>query len=191
MTPRGYQARAGLAAPPPATVRLGLRASLDGMHERIPARVDVWLVVLAVVAVLAVAAIITPLLRDPDVPGAIRALVGLLALGFVGASLAVTVPVRYAFEWGGVFVGAGFLRIRLAYPDIVVAAKVTSPLSNAAWSWVKVRLVLRQGGAIEIAPRDREAFLAELSRRAPHLREHPRGLRDPAFVRGGGSGSGA
>lgn len=156
----------------------------------IPARVDAWLILALVLAVLAVAALITPLLADPDVALGIRVLVATLAFGTFAAGLAVSVPVRYAFEWGGVLVRAGLLTIRLAYPDIVVASKLVSPLSGAAWSWVKVRLVLRQGGMIEIAPRDREAFLAELARRAPHLREHPRGLRDPAFVRRGGRGSG-
>ena len=160
-------------------------------EQPIPARVDAWLAVGAVIAALGVIALITPLLLDPGVALAVRVLVAVLAVGFIGATLAVTVPVRYAFEGGGVLVRAGLLTIRLAYPDIVVAAKLVSPLSNAAWSWVKVRLVLRQGGMIEIAPRDREAFLAELARRAPHLREHARGLRDPSFVRGGGRSSGA
>ena len=158
--------------------------------EPIPARVDAWLVLALALAALAFAALITPLLIDPDVALGVRLLVAAFALGTLVAGLAVSVPVRYAFEWGGVCVRAGFLTIRLAYPDIVSASKLVSPLSNAAWSWVKVRLTLRQGGAIEIAPRDREAFLAELARRAPHLREHPRGLRDPTHVRRGGRGSG-
>ena len=160
-------------------------------EQAIPARVDAWLVLGAAVAALALLALIAPLLADPDVALAVRILVAALALGFIGATLAVTVPVRYVFEGGGVLVRAGLITIRLAYGDIVVAAKLVSPLSNAAWSWVKVRLVLRQGGMIEIAPRDRDAFLAELARRAPHLREHARGLRDPSFVRGGGRSSGA
>lgn len=157
-------------------------------QQAIPARVDLWLVALAALALALVVAIITPLLADADVPVGVRALIGTLAAGFVIASLAVTVPVRYAFEDGGILVRSGLLTIRLAYGDIAVAATLLSPLSGAAWSWVKVRLVLRQGGMIEIAPRDRQAFLAELQQRAPHLREHPRGLRDPAYVRGGGRG---
>lgn len=156
-----------------------------------PARVDAWLVVVLLLAGALMVALVSPLLSAASVPLAIRVLVASLGVGAVVASLVVTVPVRYVFEGGGVLVRAGVLTIRLAYPDIAVAAKVVSPLSGAAWSWVKVRLVLRQGGMIEIAPRDREAFLAELARRAPHLREHPLGLRDPTYVRKGrGSAAG-
>jgi hypothetical protein len=150
------------------------------MEQRvIPARVDAWLVVALVLVLTVMAAVIAPLLAAAGVPLGVKLLVGGLGLGTVLASLAVTVPVRYAFEGGGVFVRAGLLRLRLAYPDIMAAEKLVSPLSGAAWSWVKVRLVLRQGGMVEIAPRDREAFLAELAARAPHLQASPRGLRDP------------
>ena len=155
-------------------------------EQPIPARVDAWLVLALTLAFALLVAVIAPLLLADTVRTGVKLLVGALAAGTILAGLAVTVPVRYAFEWGGVFVRAGVLKLRLAYPDIVVAEKLVSPLSGAAWSWVKVRLVLRQGGMVEIAPRDREAFLAELAKRAPHLRQSPRGLRDPTFVRGGG-----
>lgn len=160
-------------------------------EQPIPARVDAWLVLALALAFALLVAVIAPLLLADTVRSGVKLLVGGLAAGTILASLAVTVPVRYAFEWGGVFVRAGLLKLRLAYPDIVLAEKLVSPLSGAAWSWVKVRLVLRQGGMVEIAPRDREAFLSELARRAPHLRESPRGLRDPTYVRTRGRGSGA
>jgi len=152
-------------------------------EQLIPVRVDVWLVIVLALAGALIIAIITPLVTSASVPLAIRLLVAGLAFGTIVASLAVTVPVRYVFEGGGVFVRAGVLKLRLAYPDIVSATKLISPISGAAWSWVKVRLVLRQGGMIEIAPRDRDAFLAELARRAPQLRPVERGLRDPKHVR--------
>ncbi len=147
----------------------------------IPARIDAWLVVGVALLLTAMVAVIAPLLLSDAVAAGVRLLLVVLALGTVLATMAVTVPVRYAFEDGGVFVRAGLLQLRLAYPDIVVAQKRVSPLAGAAWSWVRVRLVLRQGGLIEIAPRDREAFLRELARRAPHLRPSERGLRDPAY----------
>lgn len=153
-------------------------------EQPIPARIDTWLVLALTLGFAVLVTVITPLLLADSVRWAVKLLVAGLAAGTILASLTVTVPVRYAFEWGGVFVRAGLLKLRLAYPDIVVAEKLVSPLSGAAWSWVKVRLVLRQGGMVEIAPHDREAFLAELALRAPHLRESPRGLRDPTFDRG-------
>ncbi len=151
-------------------------------EQPIPARVDAWLVAGVVLLLGAIVAIVVPLLGSDAVGTGVRVVIGALALGMVLATLSITVPVRYAFEDGGVFIRAGLLKLRLAYPDIVLAEKRFSPVSGAAWSWVKVRLVLRQGGLIEIAPRDREAFLAELARRAPHLRPSERGLRDPQYA---------
>jgi hypothetical protein len=148
-------------------------------EQPIPARVDAWLVAGVTLLLATVVAIALTLFGSDAVTPGVRIVIAVLALGMVLATLAVTVPVRYAFEDGGVFVRAGLLRLRLAYPDIVLAQKRFSPVSGAAWSWSKVRLVLRQGGLIEIAPRDRDAFLAELARRAPHLRPSPRGLEDP------------
>ena len=155
----------------------------DAAGVAVPARVDAWLLAALALATLGMLFVVMPLLTSDTVPLAVRLLVGGLGIGTVAAGLAVTVPVRYVFEGGGVYVRAGLITMRLAYPDIAVASKVLSPLSGAAWSWVKVRLVLRQGGMVEIAPRDREAFLAELARRAPHLRPHARGLRDPGYER--------
>jgi len=149
----------------------------------VPARVDAWLLGALALATLGMLALVLPLLTNDTVSPAVRLLVGGLGIGTLVAGLAATVPVRYVFEGGGVYVRAGLITMRLAYPDIAVAAKVVSPLSGAAWSWVKVRLVLRQGGMVEIAPRDREAFLVELARRAPHLQPNARGLRDPGYVR--------
>jgi len=121
---------------------------------RVPARVDPWVVVLVTVALAAVTAILLPLF-----------------------------PVRYRLEAPGFTVRAGLLTLRFAYRDIVRADRVISPLSGPAWSLVRVRLALDGGGWIEVAPRDREAFLRELAARAPHLRPSPRGLADPERVR--------
>lgn len=152
------------------------------MSERVwvPIRVDAWLVGGVVLLMGLLVAAVVPLILAPDVADTIKLLVAVLAFGTVALTFGLTVPVAYAFEDGGVFVRAGLLRMRLAYRDIALAQKVVSPLSSAAWSMVKVRLVLHQGGLIEIAPRDRDAFLEELARRAPHLEPGPQGLRDPS-----------
>ena len=155
----------------------------DPAGVAVPIRVDAWLLAALALATLGMLAVVWPLLTSDTVALGVRLLVGGLGIGTIAAGLSVTVPVRYVFEGGGVYVRAGLVTMRLAYPDIAVASKLVSPLSGAAWSWVKVRLVLRQGGMVEIAPRDREAFLRELARRAPHLRPHARGRRDPTYER--------
>jgi hypothetical protein len=142
-------------------------------------RIDPWLVAVAVAMMAVIVFAVVPLVLDPGVLTGVRIAVGAMALVTIGLTFGFTVPLRYAFEDGGVFVRAGLVRMRLAYRDIARAEKVVSPLSSAAWSLVKVRLVLAQGGLIEISPQDRDAFLAELARRAPHLQPTPKGLADP------------
>jgi hypothetical protein len=157
----------------------------SGVEDRVwvPIRVDRWLVVAVVLVLSLLVAAVVPLMLAPDVAERTKWLVGAMALATVALTFGVTVPLRYAFEHDGIFIRAGIMRMRLAYPDIVLAEKVVSPLSSAAWSMVKVRMVLGQGGLLEIAPRDREAFLEELGRRAPHLRPTERGLADPRRVK--------
>jgi hypothetical protein len=151
------------------------------VEERVwvPIRVDTWLVGGVVLLMGLLVAAVVPLMLAPDVADRTKGLVAVLAFATVALTFGVTVPLRYAFEEHTLFVRAGIMRMRLAYPDIVLAEKVVSPLSSAAWSMVKVRLVLGQGGLLEVAPRDREAFLEELARRAPHLEPSERGLVDP------------
>jgi hypothetical protein len=146
----------------------------------VPVRVDAWLVAVVVLMMSVIVIAVAPLVRDPDLLPTVRYLVAAMAALTIALTFGFTVPLRYAFEDGGVYVRAGLVRMRLAYPDIARAEKVLSPLTSAAWSMVKVRLVLAQGGLIEIAPKDRDAFLAELAKRAPHLRPSKRGLVDPS-----------
>jgi hypothetical protein len=154
------------------------RDSVTRVDERvwIPVRVDAYLVGAVVLLLGLMVAVVVPLLQSPAVSDVVKLVVGGLALGTVALTFGATVPLAYAFEDGGIFIRAGVMRLRLAYPDIVLAEKVVSPLSSAAWSMVKVRLALAQGGVIEIAPRDRDAFLEELARRAPQLQPTERGL---------------
>lgn len=149
-------------------------------REWVPVRIDTWLVGVVVVLMGLLVAGVVPLLLDPTVAERTKVLVGALALGTVALTVGVTVPLRYALDPDGIFIRAGFMRTFLAYRDVVLAEKVVSPLSSAAWSMVKVRLVLAQGGLVEIAPRDRDGFLEALGRRAPHLEPTERGLTDPS-----------
>jgi hypothetical protein len=146
---------------------------------RLPARVDAWVVLVVALALLLVTAIVAPLLLDPRVAAAVKVAVGFMWFGAVGLTLGMAVPVRYLLEPEGLTVRAGFLTLRLAYRDIVRVDKVISPLSGPAWSLVRLRVGLDGGGWVEVAPRDREALLAELAARCRHLRRTPRGLADP------------
>jgi len=150
---------------------------------RVPARVDVWVVAVVVAALSLLTAVVTPLLLDAGVAVAVKLGVGAMWLGAVGLSLGMAMPVRYLLEPQGLTVRAGFLTLRLAYRDIVRVDRTISPLSGPAWSLVRLRVALDGGGWVEVAPRDRDALLAELAVRAPHLRVQGRGLIDPQRAR--------
>jgi hypothetical protein len=144
--------------------------------DPIPARIDALLVIGTGVVIVGFGALVTPLLLDAAVPWFVRGGIGLFAFGTVAVTLGISVPVGYAFEEHGIAVRAGVLRLRFAYRDLSRCVRVLSPLSGPSWSWVRVRLVMTAGGWIEIAPRDREAFVAELLRRAPHVQVDPRAV---------------
>jgi hypothetical protein len=149
----------------------------------VPVRVDVLFVAVVLAAMGVLVALVVPLLRDPDVALAVKLGVGAMGFGALALTLGMALPVRYLLEPEGFTVRAGFLTLRLAYRDIVRATPLLSPLTGPSWSLVRVRVALDAGGWVEVAPRDREAFLAELAARAPHLRPHGRGLIDPQRAR--------
>ena len=154
-------------------------AFADALHSRL------WPIPAAAVvaAIGLLVALVVPLMIDPDVAVPVKLLVGAMALGAVGLTFGMALPVRYLLEPEGLTVRAGFLTLRLAYRDIVRATPLLSPLTGPSWSLVRVRVALAAGGWVEVAPRDREAFLAELAARAPHLEPHGRGLIDPRRAR--------
>jgi hypothetical protein len=149
----------------------------------VPARVDVLFVAAVLAAMGLLVALVAPLLLDPDVAVAVKLAVGAMGVGALALTFGMALPVRYLLEPEGFTVRAGFLTLRLAYRDIVRATPLLSPLTGPSWSLVRVRVALDAGGWVEVAPRDREAFLAELAARAPHLEPHGRGLVDPRRAR--------
>ena len=132
---------------------------------RVPARVDAWMVVLAGVAAAGLAALVTPVATADTAPWPLRVAVVGMAFGTVGLLASVTIPVRYALDPYGVRVRSGWLRFHLAYDDLARADKVVGGLQGPSWSLVRVRLTLRSGARVEIAPRDRDAFLDALHER--------------------------
>lgn len=149
----------------------------------VPARVDAVFVAVLLAAMGVLVALVAPLLLDPDVAVAVKVAVGAMGVGALVLTLGTALPVRYLLEPEGFTVRAGFLTLRLAYRDIVRATPLLSPLTGPSWSLVRVRVALAEGGWVEVAPRDRAAFLTELAARAPHLEPHGRGLVDPRRAR--------
>jgi hypothetical protein len=149
----------------------------------VPVRVDPVFVLVVVAALALLVAIVVPLLIDPGVSLVAKLAVGAMGVGALALTLGMAVPVRYVLEPEGLTVRAGFLTLRLAYRDIVRATPLLSPLTGPSWSLVRVRIALAEGGWVEVAPRDRAAFLTELAARAPHLEAHGRGLVDPRRAR--------
>ncbi len=149
----------------------------------VPARVDAVFVAVVLAAMGVLVALVAPLLLDPDVALAVKLGVGAMGVGALALTLGTALPVRYLLEPEGLTVRAGFLTLRLAYRDIVRATPLLSPLTGPSWSLVRVRVALVEGGWVEVAPRDRAAFLTELAARAPHLEPHGRGLVDPRRAR--------
>jgi hypothetical protein len=150
---------------------------------RLPVRVDLAWVALVALLLAGLTALVVPLWLDVAVPVWVKGAVGAMWLGAVGLTLGVALPLRYELEPEGLTVRAGLLTLRLAYRDIVRVDRLVSPLTAPAWSPIRLRVYLDGGGWVEVAPRDREALLAELAARAPHLRATTRGLVDGARAR--------
>ncbi len=151
-----------------------------------PIQVDRWVFGVLSVAVLAMLAAPVAVAFDPDARGAlwwvvlstaaILALVPLLAL-----------PTRYELTLDELRVRSGVLRTRLAWADVVRVELTFSLVSSttAAWTFQRVALVTEGGRILEVGPRDRLGFVAEVLARAPQLVEDasagPRSAwRDPA-----------
>jgi hypothetical protein len=92
----------------------------------------------------------------------------------------LVVPTRYELDLDGLRVRAGLARYRVAWTDVVRLEVTWSLLSSttAAWTMRRVRLVTERGRVLEVGPRDRLGFVAEVLARAPQL------VVDPGVARG-------
>jgi hypothetical protein len=136
--------------------------------RRYPTAVDWWLGVLvgAVPVVVIVSAI---LLTVSDDSGA--ALVGWLTVaGVIALYVGVVWPIVYELDAEALVIRFGLVRSRIHYDRIRGVRPTRSFLASPALS--VHRLAIDTGGAIPptISPADREAFLADLAGRVPHLR---------------------
>ena len=137
--------------------------------------VDRWLVaVLALCALLLVGAIVAVALLPGTGIGALLA----VALPVMAAAALVgllAVPVAYELDDHAVRVRAGVTRVEVALRDVVRVERFESVLASptAAWTARRLRLIDHAGRVVELGPADRDAFVAALRARAPHLAEDP------------------
>ena len=81
----------------------------------------------------------------------------------------VVFPMRYELHDDALVVRAGLVRTRRPYADITSLVPNRNLLSAPAMSLDRLLVTSRHRRGVNISPADRERFLNELSRRAPHL----------------------
>lgn len=161
-------------------------SAAPGDPFRIPVGIDRWVVVLLIVAaaamlVSAVAPAFDPNASPSDLWISLSATLGVPALVAV-----FVVPLRYELTLDELRIRAGLFRYRLRLADLVRVQPYDSPLSSptAPWTMRRVRMVDVRGRRIDVGPKDRTEFLAEVLARAPQLDERREGGRtiwvDPA-----------
>jgi membrane protein YdbS with pleckstrin-like domain len=146
---------------------------------RIPVGVDRWMVWLLAFAAPAVLVSGVAPAFDPSASPA-DLWISLSATTLVVALVAAfAVPLRYEMTLDELRVRAGLLRYRLRFADLVRLQPFDSPLSSATapWTMRRVRLVDTRGRRIDVGPKDRVGFLAEVLARAPQLVERGEGDR--------------
>jgi len=141
-----------------------------------PVHVDRWVFgVLAASLVVMVAAVVAVAL-DPDAGGALW-WVALSTVAILALVPLLTLPTRYELTLEELRVRSGLLRTRLAWADVVRVELTFSLVSSttAAWTFQRVALVTEGGRVLEVGPRDRLGFVAEVLARAPQLVEDASG----------------
>jgi hypothetical protein len=113
---------------------------------------------------------------DPDVSVEARLTMLVFYVGLAAVFRVLVIPTRYALTIDEIRVQAGLTRYRLAWADLVRVEAGWSLLSSTTASWTlrRVRLVTERGRTLELGPRDRLGFVAEVLARAPHLVPDPR-----------------
>jgi len=154
-----------------------------------PARWDPWAVAIVAGALLAMLGSAIAVWLDPGA-GATRVPVLVMVVVVFAGIWALMLPLRIEFTMEALRVRAGLLRRSIAFADLVRVESTWSLVSTptSGLSLQRVRLVDVRGKVLEVGPRDRVGFLAEVLARAPQLVEDPsagprRAWRDPARER--------
>jgi hypothetical protein len=149
-------------------------------------QVDRWVIGVLAVSALAMVTVPVAVALDPTASGDFW-WVALMTIGIWALVVVLTLPTRYELTLDELRVRSGMLRTSLRWADVVRVELTFSPVSSttAAWTFQRVSLVTQGGRVLEVGPRDRLGFVAEVLARAPHLVEvagtaRGRAWHDPA-----------
>lgn len=125
-----------------------------------PSKVDRWLAIVLLAAVLVTAASAVTLLRAGEWA------IALLMVGvWVGVAL-VAVPVSYALTPAELIVRAGLIRWRVPLDGIRRVYPTRNPLSSPAWSLDRLAVEYGASRVLLISPARKAEFLRDLEGRA-------------------------
>jgi hypothetical protein len=151
-----------------------------------PVQIDRWVIGIVAVSAVAMVAVPVAVALDPGARGDFW-WVALMTIGILALVVVLTLPTRYELTLDELRVRSGVLRERLRWADVVRVELTFSLVSSttAAWTFQRVSLVTQRGRVLEVGPRDRLGFVAEVLARAPQLVEvvgssRGRAWHDPA-----------
>ena len=161
----------------------------DGTVVAWPLELDPFLVAILAASLVAMVAALVAVWIEPASAGERLAILAFY-LGMAALFAVLVVPTRYELTLDELRVRAGLTRYRVRWDELVRVEVGWSLLSSttAAWTMRRVRLVTRRGRVVEVGPRDRLGFVAEVLARSPQLVPHPnagrqRAWHDPAHDR--------
>ena len=147
-----------------------------------PIQIDRWVIGILAVSLLAMVTVPVAVALDPSARGDFW-WVALLTVGIWTLVVVLTLPTRYELTLDELRVRSGVLRTSLRWADVVRVELTFSPVSSttAAWTFQRVSLATQGGRVLEVGPRDRLGFVAEVLARAPHLVEAAGAARGRAW----------
>jgi hypothetical protein len=161
----------------------------DGAVIAWPLELDTFLVAIVAASLVAMVAALVAVWIEPASAGERLAILAFY-LGMAALFAVLVVPTRYELDLDELRVRAGLTRYRARWDELARVEVGWSLLSSttAAWTMRRVRLVTRGGRVLEVGPRDRLGFVAEVLARSPQLVADPssgrrRAWHDPAHDR--------
>lgn len=134
---------------------------------RFPSKVDWWLgAILALVIPVSMALSAYAAFRSGQTGMAVAS-VAFVVLLYVG----LVFPMYYELEADALLIRFGLVRTRIPYSAIKAVSPTRSPLSSPALSLDRLHVDCDRnfGHGVNISPKDKQKFLEELAKRAPHL----------------------
>ncbi len=139
---------------------------------RFSSKVDAWLG-----AILIALPLVTLGVAVTSVIGGAPWLAALAPVALIAAIYGgLLFPLYYELGDRGLTIRFGLMRAHVPYPDIRAVRRTRNPLSSPALSLDRLHVDAGSRLGPNISPRDREAFIAALAARAPHLRRDGEGL---------------